>query len=87
MKKKIYTKGNVLVNEIKVGDVHYEFFINMGVKCRVLTYPEIDLDGVWFWESKNLKTGEVINYAVNPDYPQSAPNLYDYEAYAGVKYY
>jgi len=33
------TGGNVIVEEIKVGDIHYEYAHNMGIKCEVLTLP------------------------------------------------
>lgn len=79
---KTYTKGNVIVEDIKVGDIHYEYEFGVGIKCRVITLPEFnEEDGVWEWQSENLKTYEVINYGVHPEYPHYGPNLYDYEAY------
>lgn len=42
---KTYTKGNVIVEDIKVGDVHYEFEYFSGVKCEVITLPEKEKDG------------------------------------------
>ena len=29
------TKGNVIVENIKIGDIHYEFEYGMGIKCEV----------------------------------------------------
>ncbi len=80
-----YTKGNIIVEDIKVGDVHYEFEYGMGIKCKVLTLPQftINSDGekYWKWTSENLLTGNVINYGVTENYAHYAPNLYDHEAY------
>jgi hypothetical protein len=83
---KTYTKGNVIVEEIKVGDIHYEYEWNVGAKCEVLTLPSRDENGYWTWTSKNLTTGKTMDYGVSEEYPHYAPNLYDYPAY-NVKHY
>jgi hypothetical protein len=77
-----YTKGNVIVENIKVGDIHYEFEYGMFVKCEVISLPERTDDG-FVWKSKNLLTGKEIEYFVNPKYAHYSSNLYDYMAYAG----
>lgn len=75
------TKGNVIVEEIKVGDIHYEYNIGRSIKCEVLTKPIKDEEGNWIWKSKNVNSGKEINYLVNPKYPHCSFNLYNYEAY------
>lgn len=75
------TKGNVIVENIKVGDIHYEFEYGVGLKCEVITLPIRDEEGYWTWKSKNLSTGEEINYAVCEGFSHYSANLYDYEAY------
>lgn len=80
------TKGNVIVENIKVGDIHYEFEYGMGIKCEVITLPVRNEKGYWFWESKNLTTGEKITYGVTEGLEHYSSNLYDYEAYK-VKHY
>jgi hypothetical protein len=80
------TKGNVIVEEINIGDIHYEYGMGVGIKCQVMTKPTLNGDGSWMWKSKNLNTGKEIDYFVNPKYPHYSVNLYDYEAYK-VKYY
>lgn len=75
------TKGNIIVENIKIGDIHYEFEFGIGIKCEVLTLPKRDGDGYWTWQSKNLITGAKINYGVQEGMSHYAPNLYDYEAY------
>lgn len=75
------TKGDIIVEEIKVGDIHYEFSGPFGIECEVATRPEQDPDGNWNWESRNVKTNKMINYFVHRDYPHYAPNLYSYKAY------
>ena len=82
-----YTKGNIIVEEIEVGDIHYEYQYNLGKKSQVLTKPQINENGNWEWESKNVNSGEKFYYLLNPDCPPHySLNLYDYQAYE-VKYY
>lgn len=80
------TKGNIIVEEIKVGDIHYEYDMGLGIKCEVLTNPRQNEEGNWIWKSKNVKSGKEINYLVNPNYLIYSPALYDYEAY-DVRHY
>mgnify|MGYP003441753379 FL=1 len=75
------TKGNVIIENIKVGDIHYEFEYNVGIKCEVLTLPVRDEDGYWTWKSKNLKTNKEINYGVKEGMSHYSSNLYDYDAH------
>lgn len=82
----IMTKGNVIVNKIKVGDIHYEFEYGCVIKCEVITLPTNDDDGYWTWKSRNVNTGKEIEYGVREGMSHYAPNLYDYEAYAECKY-
>ena len=81
-----HTKGDVIVENIKIGDIHYEYEYNMGVKCEVITLPERSEDGYWSWKSKNCKTGKEIEYGVREGMSHYGPNLYTYEAYQ-VKLY
>ena len=83
---KTLTKGNVIVEEIKIGDIHYEYDLGCGIKSKVITKPLKNSDGNWEWESENVNTSKKINYLVNPKYPHYSINLYDYEAYT-VKHY
>lgn len=81
-----HTKGNVIVEEIKVGDIHYEYELGCGIKCEVLSKPIMDEDGNWSWKSKNVNTGKEVKYFINPKYSHYSPNLYDYEAYRVKNY-
>jgi hypothetical protein len=83
---KVYTKGNVIVNDIKVGDIHYEYEFGIGIKSEVISEPVRSPDGYWVWKSRNLNTGKIIDYGISERYPHYGPNLYDYEAYT-VKIY
>lgn len=85
-KEQTRTKGNVIVENIKVGDIHYEYDMGVGIKSKVITNPKKNEEGNWVWESENTKTGNIINYLVNPDYPHYSVNLYDYEAYMVKEY-
>jgi hypothetical protein len=79
----IRTKGNIIVNDIKVGDIHYEFEYGCCAKVKVISLPEFSNDGCADWKSENLLTGRVINYRVCAKHSHYGPNLYDYEAYQG----
>ena len=80
--RKTHTRGNVIVEDIKIGDIHYEYGrYGVGIKVEVITKPVRDEDGMWAWKSKNLNSGEEIEYGVNEKYVHYGPNLYDYEAY------
>jgi len=78
-----HTKGNIIVEAIKVGDIHYEFEYSFFIKCKVLTKPELNENKQWVWQSENIKTGEKIDYLVDPKYSHYSSKLYDYEAYMG----
>jgi hypothetical protein len=78
---KTLTKGNIIVEDIKIGDTHYEFSGPFGIECIVETKPKQDEEGNWSWESRNVNTDVVINYFVHKDYPHYGPNLYDNKAY------
>ena len=84
----IRTKGNVIVDNIKNGDIHYEFEYGLKTVSQVIEAPKSetrDTDVYWSWKSKNLLSDEVINYGVSDKYSHYGPNLYDYEAYIGCK--
>ena len=83
--KQIRTNGNIIVNEIKIGDIHFECEYGIAIKSEVVTEPKINSEGNWIWKSKELKTGKIIDYLVNPDYPKYAVNLYDYNAYEKIE--
>ena len=85
MLKKTHTKGNVIVEDIKIGDIHYEYDLGMGIKVEVITLPVRSESGYWTWKSKQVSTGKEIDYGVTEGLEHYGPNLYDYEAY-GVKH-
>jgi hypothetical protein len=83
---KTWTKGDVIIEEIKVGDIHYEYDYGCCVKSEVLTKPEIK-DDMWVWQSKNLTTEKVLTYKVSLDCPSHySLNIYTYPAYVGCKF-
>ena len=81
--KRIFTGGNVEVQNIKVGDIHYEYEHGFFVKVEVLTLPQSDREGRWYWQSRDLKKNNKIDYLVTEGSSHYAPKLYDYEAYMG----
>ena len=83
---KTHTRGNVIVENIKIGDIHYEYEYGMCVMSQVLTLPEMNDDGAFEWTSKKINSIGTINYLVDPKYAHYSAKLYDYEAYQGVTY-
>lgn len=79
---KTYTKGNVIVEDIKIGDIHYEYDLGLGIKVEVISLPVRSEDGYWTWKSKQVSTGREITYGVRDGFSHYALNLYDYEAYS-----
>ena len=80
------TKGNIIVENVKVGDTHYEFSGPYGIECIVETIPTKDDEGNWSWTSRNVNTDKKVNYFVHKDYPHYGPNLYDNKAYNVTEY-
>jgi hypothetical protein len=80
-----HTKGNIIVEEIKIGDTHYEFEYGMCIETKVLTLPVRDDEGYWSWKSVSVKNEKIIDYGVHEKYSHYAPNLYDCIAYEGCK--
>jgi hypothetical protein len=96
---KTRTKGNVYIEDIKVGDIHYEYGYGKEIKSRVVTAPrpqirepnEFSGEGIyWSWKSVHLigpddTEKEIIEYGVDSRYTHYGPNLYTYQAYRGYK--
>lgn len=81
---RLKTKGGIIVEEIQVGDIHYEFEYGCGLECKVLTKPVKDENNQWRWESENVrKPGHIIKYLITEGYGHYGPNLYSYKAYRG----
>ena len=80
-----HTKGNVIVENIQIGDIHYEFDYGIGIKSKVITQPVRDSSGYWTWKSERISNGKLINYGVSEGNSHYGPNLYDYEAYHGCQ--
>jgi hypothetical protein len=95
MEKKKRTKGGVILEDIKIGDIHYEYEHGMCVKSRVIegimqTENDEDSSSTWEWKAVHIlpdgSDGRVIDYAVNDKYTHYGPNLYDYQAYTGCTF-
>jgi len=80
--ERIYTKGDVEVQNIKVGDITYEYEYGCYIEARVLTEPLYNSETEqWEWQALNLLTNKEIDYGDNPKYSHYSPNLYTYKAY------
>lgn len=80
------TRGNLIIENIKIGDIHYEFDYGFGIKSVVLTTPVRNNENQWTWTSKNVYTGEEIEYLVTEGFEHYGPKIYDYEAYKVKKW-
>jgi len=74
------TKGNVIIEDIKIGDIHYEYSYGQEIKVKVLTLPVKNGDD-FTWKSEDLATGKEIEYFVSSKFIHYGPNLYNYPAY------
>lgn len=77
------TNGNVIIENIKIGDNHYEYEGHYCIKSQVISLPicEDQEDGkYWTWQSKT-EDGSIINYGIHEKYYHYGPKLYDYPAY------
>jgi hypothetical protein len=83
--KDVHTKGNVIVNKIKVGDIHYEYDMGLEMEFEVLTKPVRSDEGQWTWKAKNTTDGKEVSFLVTEGFSHYAPNLYDCQAYGGCK--
>lgn len=84
------TKGGIVIETIKIGDIHYEYEYGCCIKSTVISLPvkvteEIN-EEYWTWQSKHDLSDRIIDYGVSKKYSHYGPNLYDYEAYGGVEY-
>lgn len=86
---RILTKGDVEVQNIKIGDIHWEFEYGCYIRSKVLTLPVViittDGDPQWSWTSQHLKSDRIIEYMVTEGLSHYGPNLYTYEAYFGCR--
>lgn len=77
--------NGIIFEDIKIGDIHYEFFYDKYVKVKVLTTPIFDSDSKCFsWKSIKINDNTEIDYTINIDYLNSI-KLYNYMAYHGCK--
>lgn len=84
--KTIRTKGDICVENIKIGDILYEYEYGCEIKTTVQTLPVESKKQKGFWIWKGITdNGDIINYGVSEEYPHYAPNLYNYRAYKTFK--
>ena len=83
---KTRTKGNVIIEDIELGQTLYEFEYGTGIETIVISKPALNSEGQWEWKGENVRTGEIINYLITPGMSHYGPNLYDHIAYGGVEW-
>jgi hypothetical protein len=79
--KRPTTKGGIVLEEINIGDVQFEYEYGVGIRSVVQTKPVRNDKGQWFWQNKIESNEQVINYLVAEGMSHYGPNLYNYEAY------
>ena len=72
-------KNNIDVEKIQIAEDVLEIYGDI-YGCVDGNYRD------WVWKSRNVTTGNEIDYLVNPKYTHYSPNLYDYEAYDVKRY-
>ncbi len=58
------TKGGITIKDIKIGDKHTQLLGGETIHSEVVSLPTEVEESCWMWESKNLDTGEIIEYSV-----------------------
>lgn len=82
--EKTYTKWNIIVEDIKVWDIHYQCWQYIwSIKIRVLTKPTLKWDQ-YTWLSEIVETWEKVDFLVTKWMSHYAPALYDYPAYLNI---
>ena len=80
------------LEELKVGDLLYEYFGSHGMKSIVITPPFYNIHGqieiVCLRISSDGKEilEEKVFYIIDPKHINSAPNIYKKEVYLGITY-
>lgn len=83
--EQIRTKGDVICDDIKIGDIHIENVYGQALKVQVITEPErFDNGGndAYKWQSKVVggrRDNEVIDYLVTSGFSHYGPELYHYQ--------
>jgi hypothetical protein len=58
--------GNLVIEDIKVGDIYYEYVNGIEIECEVITLPVFnDSLQTWTWTSRNTLTNNEIHYRVS----------------------
>lgn len=78
---KTHTRGDVIVEEIKIGDIHYDYNWGVCLIVEVISLPIRDDEGHWTWQSRIVSNGKIVDYDVHEKYSHYSSSLYTYEAY------
>jgi len=58
--------GNLIIEDLKIGDIYYEIVNGTEIECEINTLPVYnDESKQWTWISKNTLSGNEIHYVVN----------------------
>lgn len=89
-KKRIFTKGDVEVQNIKIGDIHWEYEMGFYAKVEVITLPEknVDEDGdtQWRWKSKLLEDGKISDNVTSINFVNAGEEV-QYLTTEGLSHY
>jgi hypothetical protein len=90
---KCLSKGGVVINDIEIGDTHFECEYGCYIECAVITKPvrtesTSERDGKvsvqWTWKSKNKLNDKIIDYLITEGFQHYGPNLYNEQVYMGL---
>lgn len=80
---KTHTRGNIIIEDIKVWDTMWECEYGACIEVEVLTLPELKEDQ-YTWKAKNKQTGDEIDYLMTIWLEHYSPALYSYKAYSKI---
>lgn len=72
----------IKIEELKKGTVFYEYSGNMESKYTVEEEPVIT-GTTCKWKGVHIKSGRVVEFGFDTEYPHYAPKIYTYRAYMG----
>ncbi len=65
------TRGGVVIEEMKIGDILYESEMGMEIQFEVISKPVIENDGerdTATWNGKVIPEGKIVEYVVTDGY-------------------
>lgn len=84
--EKTRTRWDIIIDDIKLGDIIYECDYGWCIKAQVTSAPVLK-DGYWSWKAVDMITGKEIDYWASQgnEYNHYSLKLYSYQAYTIIR--